>query len=246
MVRSIEVLQRCLGGRTGEFNANGEVHVEVEGWALRWRRPRRRFAPRATARASGWTAAVDGAGLALAGSAVLAVRGLPAWEARAVPSRQPHPGMGHDRVLGTDAGWRGGRPPRDRRGPGPAPRGPSVGAGRGAGGGGGAWLTAKVAKHLVGRGRPATHLREVAVRAGGTNNGRGYVSGHAAVATALAATLSPRLPARGRVAAAALVAVVGFARIQNGSHLPLDVIGGAGLGLLVGALGPRGGPVGAA
>jgi hypothetical protein len=36
------------------------------------------------------------------------------------------------------------------------------------------------------------------------------------------------------------VAVVGFARIQNGSHLPLDVVGGVGLGLLLGALTPRG------
>ena len=41
---------------------------------------------------SGWTAAVDGAGLALAGSAVLAVRGLPAWEARVFRAVNRTPG----------------------------------------------------------------------------------------------------------------------------------------------------------
>ena len=193
---------------------------------------------------NGWTAAVDGAGLALAGSAVLAVRGLPGWEARVFRAVNRTPGWVTAVCWGPMQAGAGAAPlviaaalalhPTSR------PAAPAVALG-----GGGAWLTAKVAKHLVGRGRPATHLREVAVRAGGTNDGRGYVSGHAAVATAVAATLSPRLPASGRVAAAALVAVVGFARIQNGSHLPLDVIGGAGLGLLVGALGPHDRPLGA-
>lgn len=187
---------------------------------------------------NGWGAAVDGAGVALAGSAALAVRGLPMWEAslfRAV-NRTP--------AWVTTVCW---APMQAGAGAAPAvlaavlalrPAGRAI-APAVALGGSTAWVTAKVAKHLVGRGRPSTHLRDVAVRQGGTTVGRGYVSGHAAVAAALAATLAPHLPVGGRVLAGSLVALVGFARIQNGSHLPLDVVGGAGLGLLVGALGPR-------
>ena len=102
--------------------------------------------------------------------------------------------------------------------------------------GGSAWLAAKGAKRLIGRGRPSAHLPAVVVRPGGTAKGEGYVSGHAAVAASLAACLWPRLSPAERVLAAAAVKVVGFARMQNGSHLPLDVVGGAGLGALLGGL----------
>ena len=75
------------------------------------------------------------------------------------------------------------------------------------------------------------------MRPGGTGSGAGYVSGHAAVAAATAACLWPALAPAARAAAVGLVAVVGFARMQNGSHLPLDVVGGAGLGTLLAGLG---------
>jgi undecaprenyl-diphosphatase len=45
----------------------------------------------------------------------------------------------------------------------------------------------------------------------------------------------PWLGRRGRVVVATLVAVVCLARVYVGAHLPLDVLGGASLGLAVDA-----------
>ena len=97
-----------------------------------------------------------------------------------------------------------------------------------------AFWSAKGVKRVVVRGRPAAllsgvHLREHA-------GGLGYVSGHTAVAFSLAAVLAPSLPRRWRPLAAVLAVIVGFARVYAGAHLPLDVIGGVGVGLLCGTL----------
>jgi membrane-associated phospholipid phosphatase len=53
--------------------------------------------------------------------------------------------------------------------------------------------------------------------------------------TALALVAAPWLPRWGRWALLAAVAVVFLARMYVGAHLPLDMVGGAGLGLAVGA-----------
>jgi undecaprenyl-diphosphatase len=72
-------------------------------------------------------------------------------------------------------------------------------------------------------------------RYGGTPfEGLGFVSGHTAVAFAVAAVASPYLDRRGRALAYGLALVVGLARIQVSAHLPLDVVGGAALGYTVG------------
>jgi len=97
-----------------------------------------------------------------------------------------------------------------------------------------AWWSAKWVKGLVGRGRPSeyipgVHLREHA-------GGLGYASGHSAVAFALAAVVVPSLPRRWQPAVWIAAGVVAFGRIYAGAHLPLDVVGGAGIGLLVGTL----------
>ena len=97
-----------------------------------------------------------------------------------------------------------------------------------------AWWGAKWVKGLVGRGRPSeyiggVHLREHA-------GGLGYASGHSAVAFALAAVVVPSLPRRWQPVVWIVAAVVAFGRIYAGAHLPLDVVGGAGIGLLVGTL----------
>lgn len=107
-------------------------------------------------------------------------------------------------------------------------------AGRLLAGGTAAWALAKVVKRVVRRGRPVALLVDVHTR-GREATGLGYLSGHAAVATALTAAAWPHLDRRGRRAAAALASVVGVSRVYVGAHLPLDVAGGAALGLLVDA-----------
>jgi membrane-associated phospholipid phosphatase len=98
-----------------------------------------------------------------------------------------------------------------------------------------AYVLAKVVKGLVPRGRPDDLLSEVVIR-GAAAHGRGFVSGHAAVVTALLVVVWPALGRRGRIAAAALVGAVCLARVHVGAHLPLDVVGGAALGLAVAGL----------
>ncbi len=98
----------------------------------------------------------------------------------------------------------------------------------------GAYLLAKQVKHFVLRGRPDSLLDDVIVR-GAHSHGLGYVSGHIAVVTALAVVAAPWLPRWGRWTVAAAAATVFVARVYVGAHLPLDMVGGAALGLAVGA-----------
>jgi undecaprenyl-diphosphatase len=102
-------------------------------------------------------------------------------------------------------------------------------------GGTAAWLLAKAAKPLGGRARPARLLEGVRTRES-IEGDLGWVSGHTAVATTLALTLSPAVPAWGRPALAGVAATTGFGRMYVGAHLPLDLVGGVGLGMMIAAL----------
>jgi membrane-associated phospholipid phosphatase len=97
------------------------------------------------------------------------------------------------------------------------------------------YLAAKVVKGIWPRGRPDGLLADVVIR-GAEAHGRGFVSGHAATLAALAAVAWPWLGRRGRIAVTVLVTVVCLTRAYVGAHLPLDVVGGAGLGLAVAGL----------
>jgi undecaprenyl-diphosphatase len=100
----------------------------------------------------------------------------------------------------------------------------------------GAWWAAKAVKAVVDRGRPASVLTHVEARDGTPLDGLGYLSGHVTVAFAVVTVLAPYLTRRARVVAYGLGVVVAMARVQVGAHLPLDVIGGAAFGTLLGAI----------
>lgn len=101
-------------------------------------------------------------------------------------------------------------------------------------GGAGTWALAKAVKRVVRRPRPVTLLPDVR-RRGRDASGLGYLSGHAGVATALGAAALPQLGPGGRALTLSAIPLVGLIRIYVGAHLPLDVAGGAALGLAVNA-----------
>jgi membrane-associated phospholipid phosphatase len=98
-----------------------------------------------------------------------------------------------------------------------------------------AWGAAKGVKRVIERGRPGDLLTGVEVREAGIH-GQGYVSGHAAVAFAVATVVAPLLPRAWRWAPLGLATVVALTRVYYGAHLPLDVVGGAGLGVVCGVV----------
>jgi membrane-associated phospholipid phosphatase len=89
-------------------------------------------------------------------------------------------------------------------------------------------------KTVVDRPRPGVLMSDVILRHA-SSSGLGYPSGHTAVAAALATAAGPFLPRPARYATWVVVALVGIARMYVGVHFPLDVVGGAALGLAVGA-----------
>jgi len=66
----------------------------------------------------------------------------------------------------------------------------------------------------------------------------GWVSGHTAVATTLAFAAGEELPGWTRPLLGGVVGAVGFGRMYVGAHLPHDVVGGAGLGMMISSLLP--------
>jgi membrane-associated phospholipid phosphatase len=100
-----------------------------------------------------------------------------------------------------------------------------------------AWLGAKAAKQLAGRARPDAVLEDVRVREGIAGD-LGWASGHMAVATTLAFVGGEAVPRWARPVLLAVAAITGAGRIYVGAHLPHDVVGGAGLGMMISALVP--------
>ena len=97
------------------------------------------------------------------------------------------------------------------------------------------WALCKLVKRVIRRGRPGHHLADVVIY-GAAQRGAGFPSGHAAVATTLVAIGSRVLPRRAARVVWAVPVIVGASRQFVGAHLPLDVAGGAALGLSTGTL----------
>jgi len=92
-----------------------------------------------------------------------------------------------------------------------------------------------VVKELVhrerpGRTEPNAVLRDV------PSAGNSFPSGHAVIAFGIAALLTPYLGRWGRVVVWTLAGLNGVARIYLGAHNPLDVVCGAAVGVVLGAL----------
>ncbi|TFV86942.1 phosphatase PAP2 family protein, partial [Blastococcus sp. CT_GayMR16] len=98
-----------------------------------------------------------------------------------------------------------------------------------------AYGLADLVKAVVGRERPAG-LPVGAVLHEGATGGSGFISGHAAVAAALATAAAPYLGRRSRRTVWVLAWTVAVTRVYVGAHLPLDVLGGVAAGWAVGSL----------
>jgi membrane-associated phospholipid phosphatase len=104
-------------------------------------------------------------------------------------------------------------------------------------------------KVLVSRERPATSTGgEVHMRGDVSATGESFVSGHAVLVAALAGLITPYLPGRWKIVPWIVVLLVMVTRVYVGAHNPLDVICGAGVGLVIAGvvnlfLGPRAGDV---
>jgi membrane-associated phospholipid phosphatase len=94
--------------------------------------------------------------------------------------------------------------------------------------------TERLVKLLVQRERPGTTVADAILR-GVHPAGLSFVSGHAIITFAIAGLLALVLPRRWAVVAFVLATLNGVARVYLGAHNPLDVVGGAAVGLAIAA-----------
>jgi undecaprenyl-diphosphatase len=93
----------------------------------------------------------------------------------------------------------------------------------------------RVAKLLVQRQRPGTTVPGAILR-GVPHHGLSFTSGHAIITFAIAGLLVLVLPRSWGVVAFVLATCNAVARVYLGAHNPLDVLGGAAIGLVIAAV----------
>jgi len=93
----------------------------------------------------------------------------------------------------------------------------------------------RAVKWLVQRERPGTTVPDAILR-GVNPGGLSFVSGHAIVTFAIAGLLALVLPRRWGIVAFVLASCNAIARVYLGAHNPLDVVGGAAVGLAIAAV----------
>jgi membrane-associated phospholipid phosphatase len=94
--------------------------------------------------------------------------------------------------------------------------------------------TERLVKWLVQRERPGTTVPDAVLR-GVHPAGLSFVSGHAIITFAIAGLLALVLPRRWAVVVFVLAGLNAVARVYLGAHNPLDVVGGAAVGLAIAA-----------
>jgi undecaprenyl-diphosphatase len=92
----------------------------------------------------------------------------------------------------------------------------------------------RIPKELVQRERPGTTVPDAILR-GVHSGGLSFTSGHAIITFAIAGLLVLVLPRRWGVVAVVLASLNAVARVYLGAHNPLDVVGGAAIGLALAA-----------
>jgi membrane-associated phospholipid phosphatase len=98
-----------------------------------------------------------------------------------------------------------------------------------------AWLGDHGAKAVADRPRPYQSVSGAILRQAPAH-GTSFPSSHTAVAVALCLAIIPYLPRPGAAIAVVYVALLAWSRVFLGVHFPLDVLGGAGIGLMAGAV----------
>jgi membrane-associated phospholipid phosphatase len=98
-----------------------------------------------------------------------------------------------------------------------------------------AWAVAHVAKALADRPRPYEVVAGAVLRQQPAH-GTSFPSSHTAVTVAVVIALVPFLPQALAAVAIAYAVLVGLSRVYLGVHYPLDVLGGAGIGMAAGGV----------
>jgi undecaprenyl-diphosphatase len=103
----------------------------------------------------------------------------------------------------------------------------------GAAAAGAAWTLANLAKVIANRPRPYEVVAGAVLRQSPAH-GTSFPSSHTAVTVAVVIALVPFLPRALAGVAIAYAVLVGWSRVYLGVHYPLDILGGAGIGIAVG------------
>lgn len=99
-----------------------------------------------------------------------------------------------------------------------------------------AWISARIMKEIINRGRPGEFFDNVLFHGPESFMGLGFPSGHAAVAAAMTTVIWPFVSHTSRKLLVLLTGAVMFSRVYAGAHLPLDVVAGAALGVIIGSV----------